>query len=266
MLLVTELAAPQRAESDSLGATLRLEREKRGISIDEVAAQLKLSARQIKALENEQFDTLPGSIFIRGFVRNYARLLQIDPEPLLSQITPTPQTSNLRPTPPSIAELPGEADQPSHRKHRWLIPLVLVIMIGTIIVLERGWFKLDFFTQPSEQTSTAAASVSLTPSVSVLADPSATNEPSNEQSKSLAATEKSLQIIFIERSWIEVRDRKGSKLISQTNSAGSQETISGEPPLSIAIGNAPGVILHFAGQPVDLAPYKRQNVARFTLE
>lgn len=266
MPLVTELAAALHEESNSLGTTLRLEREKRGINIDEVAAQLKLSARQIKALEDEQFDALPGSIFIRGFVRNYARLLHINPEPLLSQVAPTPQTSNLRPTPPSIAELPGEADQPSHRKHRWLIPLALVLMIGTIIVLERGWFKLNFFTIPSEQTSAAEASVSLTPSVSLLADPSVTNEPSNEQNKPLAATEKSLQIIFVERSWIEVRDRKGSKLISQTNPAGTQETITGEPPLSIAIGNAPGVILHFAGQPVDLAPYKRQNVARFTLE
>ncbi|WP_410498010.1 helix-turn-helix domain-containing protein [Chitinibacter sp. S2-10] len=68
------------------GRQLRTAREAMGFSIDDVAGQLKLSRRQIQALENEDFDQLPSNLFIRGFVRNYARLVQIDAEPLLEYL------------------------------------------------------------------------------------------------------------------------------------------------------------------------------------
>ena len=58
-------------------------REAAGLSLDQVAQQLKLAPRQVKALEDENFGELPGRTFSRGFVRNYARLLNLDPEDLL---------------------------------------------------------------------------------------------------------------------------------------------------------------------------------------
>ena len=53
---------------------------------EQVAQQLKLSVRQVIAIEQEAFDELPSNLFIRGFVRNYARLLKIDAEPLLAAV------------------------------------------------------------------------------------------------------------------------------------------------------------------------------------
>ncbi len=66
------------------GRVLTEVREARGLSVPEVAAQLRLSVRQVEALEADDFDRLPGITFLRGFVRNYAKLLQIDPAPLLA--------------------------------------------------------------------------------------------------------------------------------------------------------------------------------------
>jgi cytoskeleton protein RodZ len=68
---------------DGPGARLRGAREAAGLSLDQVAQQLKLAPRQVKALEDENFAELPGRTFSRGFVRNYARLLNLDPEDLL---------------------------------------------------------------------------------------------------------------------------------------------------------------------------------------
>ncbi len=67
-----------------MGMRLREAREAAGMSVEAAAAQLRLSPRQITALEGEQFEQLPGRTFVRGFVKNYARLLNLDPEPLLA--------------------------------------------------------------------------------------------------------------------------------------------------------------------------------------
>lgn len=71
------------AQTPSAGAILAAQRKQLGMSVDEVSAKLKLSHRQIEALETDRYDALPGNTFVRGFVRNYARLLQIDAQPLL---------------------------------------------------------------------------------------------------------------------------------------------------------------------------------------
>jgi cytoskeleton protein RodZ len=69
-----------------VGAALQRAREARGLALSEVAQQLKFAARQLEALEQDRFDLLPGGTFARGMVRNYARLLKIDPEPLVRSI------------------------------------------------------------------------------------------------------------------------------------------------------------------------------------
>lgn len=66
-----------------IGASLKSAREAAGLGLGEVADRLKLSLRQLEAIERDDFDALPGATFVRGFVRNYARFLDVDPEPLM---------------------------------------------------------------------------------------------------------------------------------------------------------------------------------------
>ena len=70
----------------SVGHALRDLRVQRGWSIVDVSARLKFAPRQIEALENEDWSKLPRGSSLRGLVRNYARLLDIDPEPLLTAV------------------------------------------------------------------------------------------------------------------------------------------------------------------------------------
>ena len=67
----------------SPGAQLRAYREAAQLTVDDVAHHLKLARRQVLAIENDEVDALPGPTFVRGFIRNYARLLRVDPVPLL---------------------------------------------------------------------------------------------------------------------------------------------------------------------------------------
>lgn len=65
------------------GAALQEERRRQSLSLTDVARQLKLAPRQVEALERDDFAALPGPVFVRGFLRNYARLLGLDPEPMV---------------------------------------------------------------------------------------------------------------------------------------------------------------------------------------
>ena len=69
------------------GGALRAEREKQALSIQEVANKLRLSPKQIESLEADNFASLPEPTIVRGFIRNYAKQLKINAEPLLDAYT-----------------------------------------------------------------------------------------------------------------------------------------------------------------------------------
>jgi cytoskeleton protein RodZ len=64
----------------SLGARLKQEREKQGITLEQISLSTKIGTRMLRALEEEHFDQLPGGIFNKGFIRAYARSLGMDEE------------------------------------------------------------------------------------------------------------------------------------------------------------------------------------------
>ena len=80
-------------ELSGIGAELRRAREAQGLTIEDVAQQLKFAPRQIESLESERFDRLPGPTIARGMVRNYARLLNMAPEPLVERMSPKVEPS-----------------------------------------------------------------------------------------------------------------------------------------------------------------------------
>src|SRR5512134_463515 len=84
--------------TDAAFAALASARQAAGLTLEEAARQLKFAPRQLEALEAGELRRLPGGTFVRGMVRSYARLLRIDPEPLLAQIAaqvPPPDAERL---------------------------------------------------------------------------------------------------------------------------------------------------------------------------
>ncbi|MFL6228256.1 MAG: helix-turn-helix domain-containing protein, partial [Pyrinomonadaceae bacterium] len=80
------VARPPSSEDMAPGKLLARLRTERKLSVADVAQRLKYAVRQIEALEAEEFSRLPGTTFVRGMIRGYAKLLEIDPEPLLRSL------------------------------------------------------------------------------------------------------------------------------------------------------------------------------------
>ena len=70
----------------AIGMTLRGARVQRGLSIEQVAQDTRISVRFLEALEDEAFDDLPAPVYVRGFLRSYANYLKIDANPLLEEL------------------------------------------------------------------------------------------------------------------------------------------------------------------------------------
>lgn len=300
--------------SASAGALLRAAREASGLSIDAVAQQLRLAPRQVSALEEDDYTHLPGRTFVRGFVRNYARVLQLDAETVLGALAagsgaPALAAPTLQPTAPTMGELPV-GDHPRPAFSRWAIPLTLAAIVAAAALYE--WLRPAGDGKPvvSQAPATTERPVTVAPvpppvGGSPLPNPLASAPPAaataaEVASPAVAATEtavgsapatlaasKSIEaparegiagaaaapgpgdaqlvLQFRDFSWTEVKDRDGRVLMSSMNPGGTTQAVSGTPPFEIVIGNASDVRATFRGQPVDLVPHTRQNVARFTL-
>lgn len=181
----SEIQVPGSSQSlVSAGVLLSNERVKRGISIQEAADYLKLSRKQVEALENDDYSSLPGTTFVRGFMRNYAKFLELDLEPIMAWLDS--QVPNTAPDARPAAAVTPQGTTVSTESHKekdtapatpatanadtgsgiwkWLLPLLLV---GAGLV----WYQ----SQPSEATE--ANTEAAAPAEAVAKAPVATTPP-----------------------------------------------------------------------------------------
>src|SRR5450830_941197 len=124
----------------SLGRMLREAREHLGLSVADVAAQIKFAPRQIEALEADDFKHLPEAAFLRGFVRSYAKILHLDAQTLLTAL-PQPKTAAAELIPASV-EVPFPAAHSSQRQNLILLGAALLLAVFVVV------FAVWHFTNP----------------------------------------------------------------------------------------------------------------------
>ena len=122
-----ELTADFMATTSGVGDALRQAREAQGLTLQNVALRLRLGASQIEAIESENWQGLPGRVFIVGFVRNYARFLGIaDVDALVERLQKALQNEAM----PKLEIKPGDVIVPQRADNRaMLIALLLLIVV-----------------------------------------------------------------------------------------------------------------------------------------
>ncbi|MBX9638045.1 MAG: DUF4115 domain-containing protein [Nitrosomonas sp.] len=186
----------------SVGHLLRNARTAKGLSIDDVSRQLRLSAQQIEAIEKEDFEKLPGRTFLRGFIRNYSNLVQLNPVPLLQMLPESTRViSTYERTPFKNKQISFSSNREKPGNHSLIIAIILfVIILGAYFLFENGgWNKNSDISAESEEKKTESATASVeiqlplpgvvknTPNTSNTPD-STTNKPS-EVNNPVPATE-----------------------------------------------------------------------------
>ena len=283
------------------GEQLRDGRLAAGWSIDVVAQQLKLAPRQVQALEDDEFGLLPGRTFVRGFVRNYARLLRLDADAVLARLpdavaAPSLDSPSLAPSPRVMGELPAYLNtKPKSSRAGISVALLAILAIAAAVEYSRPGSILSKVIHGDKAESPATAPVPSGPSPpsdasrnpatglpnplskssdslpagtstegkSELASPSTTGL--SRTTTTTDASDVQLVLVFRGTSWVEVRDGKGSLVLSTIGYPGAAHTIAGAPPFDVVLGNAEAVTVTYRGAPFDSTPYIKQNVAKFSL-
>ena len=267
-----------------LGRTLREARERLGLSVADVAGQIKFASRQIEALEADDLQHLPETPFVRGFVRSYAKILRLDAQTLLAAL---PQTKAV-----PVQLIPASIEVPFPRVHlsqqQNLIWLGAALLLAVLVVAFAVWH----YTTPGTRIETTQVETPLSlpaemqiipaspvPEAGVIASPAAAMaRPSSRAAQSPVPAAKTppqvvpqavaLRLTFDEESWTEIRDKDDKILSSQVNPRGSELRLDGHAPFSLVIGHAASARLYHRGKQVDLTPYinSSSEVARLTLE
>src|SRR5205809_4147223 len=269
-----ELGAPSaRAGPGRMLAQMRVERK---LSVADVAQRLKYGARQIEALEAEEFDKLPGATFVRGMVRGYAKLLETDPQPLLDELEQryVPGEIDLDLRDKGIPFVPS--GKRGTRAYLALSVLALIVVAGILYEWRAGavpWARFASNTPPPQKESKAPPAVQPAAPRAEMEVPAApstgvaeTPAPEAQQPSAGGGGEGRIRLEFDRESWVEIRDRDGRTLMSQLNPAGSRRVVIGRRPLSLVIGSGAAVRLIYNDKPVDLKPYIQIEVARLTLD
>lgn len=252
----------------SAGAALLMERRRQGLSLGDVSRQLKLSVRQVEALERDDYSGFTSPVFVHGFIRNYAKLLNLDPDPLIRNAD---QILN----PPAPAGEPQDAAANAlvvRRRRIRMVPAVSAVAVVAVVVavvvqvVNRGGsmpapdeLVVATVEQPAQPNKDAPAEKAT--AVQPSARPAAGNAVAAEPGE--RAT---LRMVFDQESWVEIKDRNGNTIFGQLNSAGSRRSVSGEPPFDVVVGNAAGVRLTYKDQNVDLSAHTQVDVARLKLD
>jgi len=247
----------QTSAPGGAGAALLMERRRQGLSLGDISRQLKLSVRQVEALERDDYSAFTGPVFVHGFIRNYAKLLNLEPDPL---IRAADQILN----PPAPASEPlAAAPLVVRRRKIGMLSVVsagaaLAVVAVAVLIGNRGVSK----PAPDEAVIAAVEQAAQPKERAPAAKPAASN--------AVAAVEPgertTLRMVFDQESWVEIKDRNGNTIFGQLNPAGSRRSVSGEPPFEVVVGNAAGVRLTYKDETVDLSAHTQVDVARLTLE
>lgn len=272
------VAADSAAENP--GGVLRRAREAQGLSIDDVAEILRYSPRQIEFIETDAYDRLPGATAARGFVRGYAKLLKVDPTPLLAVLdsdVPKQVTDIRAPSNIGSASDDAEADAVSLRS-LGIVALIVVVLAAAIYWLTQADEGNINQTAQSETAVVVVESPATSNMPAAVAPATgtdfATSLPSESLPPSTSSAAADAQVVaapelvleFDELSWVEVRDASQSVILVGEFSKGARQVLTGKMPMYLWIGRASAVRASYRGAPLDLKTSSREDVARLTIE
>lgn len=226
------------ARPPSLGTLLRRARIERGLSLTDVEARLHVPLRQLEAVESDDFGPLPPAVYTRALIRNYARLVGLDPSALLGYQMPM-RPSDRNPIRPAVEPV----EKPTLISWKSvLLTAAAILGTGLIAYLYVQYTSLaqslDLQEAGAQALPTPAArafSPLLTPQGTATAVPTPALQPSATPISGLV-----VETRIVERSWLQVWT-DGASVVAENLAAGTTRTFTASSSIRMRVGNAGGV-------------------------
>jgi cytoskeleton protein RodZ len=279
------------------GAIVRAQRELRGLTRQDIADTLNLGARVVEDMEAENWARLPAAAFTRGYLRAYAKLLDIDPD-AVTRAFDAAMSRDATPSADVVTSMRrahGRGVEDLMQKHPGVVLTAAVagVICAVLIVLWAVWPEVN---EPAAVRRPAAPSAVVTSKTAPTPEPAAATgaeAPPAETAQiaggapmaASAATvtprsaphddhgarritsdgDDRLKFGFTDDCWVEIKDAQGASLYSDLGKSGDTLELVGRRPFHILLGNAPAATLMFNGERVALSPHTRNNVGTLVL-
>lgn len=259
----------------SIGSELRISREKAGLSLEDVSAQLRISVRHLENIESGDRDRLPGSTYLLGFVRSYAKLLKLNADDMCQRIMDAMTEADFK---PELHVVGGGVSQTDYRTRYIMAGVVLVILAYS------GWYLLRSDTistsgflsveESPEETETPSVSSSVSNEVEagvtiIPETPLETASPEpveniqegsdtpqvNPQVETVAsddvsANDNAMSQIMIKATsstWIELKTEAEETVVAKLLLADEMINIPDDGVYTLTTGNAGGLLIGYQG-------------------
>jgi len=219
----------------SFGEKLRHEREMRGITLREIADATKISARFLRALEEDRLDVLPGGIFPRAFARQYATFLGLDAALLLEQFGAANGEAVVERRPPP----PPERRRPRIRAGQLILGGIGLLLV--VLSLRHSSLQSERRARP--ETPAAAAAPAVLPTDRVFPVRSLAHEAGVAAGDALVLTMTAQQ-----ECWVEVRT-DGTTVVNRVLAEGESQTLEARGEIVLSVGNAGALRIRLNDRP-----------------
>jgi cytoskeleton protein RodZ len=254
---------------ESFGERLKREREKRKISLDDISVSTKIGTRFLVALEEDQFDQLPGGIFNKGFVRAYARYLGLDENQAIADFVAAsaPVIPEIQLEDAPVLESMAVRVPESVRKNRGDGGIPWGGFAAVLLVLAFGFAVWGFYSREKSPNRGAGASKPAPAESSIATAPAlpdkgntsqentspATQAPASAPSSSPAGTATPAAGVFVvlvrarEDSWVSIT-ADGKEIIQDTLTAPAEKSVEARTQIVVKTGNLGALDISFNGK------------------
>ena len=254
---------------EPVGITFRTKREQLGMSIEDVAKNLKFGSHLIEAIEDEHWEKLGAPVFAKSYINSYIKLLGLS-DAIRDEIP------NLHRN-PALKAITATKIEPAGRRLNWLFGLVSVAALVAAVVyfsLRQSLDKpvtLDNLIALGESAKPVESNVSAADTTSIaLPDQTPALEPTQNPAlvtpPATGASVPELRIVSMKENWLEVRGKDNAVLFSGLMVAGQEYRQNIDKIGKITLGNANSAEITRDGQALDIRALVRDDIARFSLD
>ncbi|MFH8338012.1 helix-turn-helix domain-containing protein [Streptomyces sp. AM6-12] len=236
----------------SVGRALRQARIAAGLTVDDVSSATRVRLAIVHAIEADDFGPCGGAVYARGHIRNLARAVHLDPEPLVAQYD---AEHGGRPAPTPAAPLfEAERIRPERRGPNWTAAMVaaIVVVIGFVgfNAVKGGDGGSDAKSQLAEGSTPAAGKAA---SSAPTRQKSTAPSPGPTDSAIAAAPQDKVTVQVSApsgRSWISAKDHNGRMLFDGLLDKGQSKTFQDSTKIDLILGDAGAIELYVNGKKI----------------
>lgn len=236
---------------ETIGEQLRAERERKGLSIKEIEAAISIRALYINAIEEGNYSIVPGEVYLKGFIRNYANYLGLNGQEMVASYRQAqePIVSEV-----AVAKTPTEPRTRAKDKTDNKSGKLLIISLLVVCVAGSAWWLLGNQPPSKEPIETKQVQPLPSPTAPITTQPTTPVAPI--QSKPVVIIAK-----YTEKCWTSVF-ADGKQIYEGTPQNGETITWEAQKSIAITVGNAGGIDITYNGQSLGKIGQKGEVIAK----